>query len=862
MSAMPRVAKISLYLLGSLVGLVLLGMIALGAVYLYFGPQLPEAGAIGQPELNEPLRVYSADGRLLGEFGTERRLPLPYDEIPSRLVDAFLAAEDDRFFEHPGVDYQGILRAAVNLVLTGQRSQGGSTITMQLARNLYLSRERTYRRKIKEIFLALRMESKLSKQEILEIYLNKIYLGSRAYGVGAAAQVYYNKPAAELSLAQMATLAGLPVAPSLYNPRANAERAESRRNYVLGRMLALNLIDEAEYQQALEEDVEAGASKSRDARYEADYVAEMVRQEMVDRFGEAAYTDGYEVTTTINSERQRAANRALRRGLLSYDARHAWRKPEGRVNAATLDDEAALKKALADRPDAGGLVPAAVLSVNDSGIQVYTEQYGSVSVPASEMPWIRQGRTIDDMMKRGDIVRLAYTGDKQSEWALAQIPAVQGALVALNPANGAIEALAGGYDFQLSKYNRAVQARRQPGSNIKPFVYSAALHKGYTPATVINDAPVVFDDPGTRAWRPKNAGGKIFGPTRMREALTHSRNLVSIRLMGMVGIDDAREYMARFGLPKDRMPDDLSLALGSATFSPLQVARGYAVFANGGYLVEPHFIQSIALEGAEPLFKAEPLRACPSDNCDEDDPAVAPQVIEPENAYLMDSMMRDVVRYGTARKALSLNRKDIAGKTGTTNDQRDAWFTGYNFDLVASVWLGFDRMEPLGRRENGPSAALPIWIDFMRSALDGVKQKSLPRPRGLVDVEIDPKTGLLATGRREEAILETFRVDNIPAAPEFDEYDYENSYGDGGVYDYSESGGDARTYEYQDAPAYQGEPTPDANRGMRQREPSGQAPATRQPAQPERRPEPARPQPQPEPQPQPQPRQPDIQDLF
>ncbi|MES1942702.1 Multimodular transpeptidase-transglycosylase [Salinisphaera sp. PC39] len=763
MKGLPRAVKILLALFAAMTVAAVLAAAAVGVAYLYFGPQLPEAGEIGETKLNEPMRIYSADGRLLAEFGTERRLPRTFDEIPRQLVQAFLAAEDDRFYEHPGVDYQGLLRAAWHLAITGEKSQGGSTITMQLARNLYLTRERTYTRKIKEIFLALRMEAKLSKQEILELYLNKIYLGNRAYGVGAAAEVYYDKPLAALTLSECATIAGLPKAPSHYNPAENPERARSRRDYVLGRMLAQGMIDEAAHERALGEPVEVAAART-DERYSADYVAEMVRQEMIERFGEAAYTDGYEVVTTIDSERQRAANRALRRALLAYDRRHGWRGAEARLAGADLGDAEAMDRALADRPDAGGLVPAAVLDVGADRVALHTESHGTVTLKPEDIAWLGEESEATkpaDLVARGDVVRLAYTGDEASPWVLAQIPAVQGALVAVDPADGAVTSLVGGFDYGLSKFNRVTQARRQPGSAFKPFLYSAGLENGFTPASVINDAPVVFDDPNLdEAWRPENYSGRIHGPTRLRQALVHSRNLVSIRLLRSVGIQTAIDHISsRFGLPADRMPRDLSLSLGSAIFTPMEMARGYAVFANGGFRVEPYFIAEIRDSRGEVLYEAEPVTVCRED-CEAMTAPRAPRSADAANIYLMDSMMHDVIRRGTGRRAMSLGRKDLAGKTGTTNEQRDAWFTGYNHALVAVSWVGFDKLEPLGAGETGAQAALPMWVDFMGAALQGVPEKELPRPAGLVTVRIDPETGELAGGG--DAIFETFRAENVP----------------------------------------------------------------------------------------------------
>jgi penicillin-binding protein 1A len=775
MKAMPRALRILVFLLAGLLSAATLAVCVVAGVYLYYGPQLPAAGDIGDPELNEPLRVYTADRKLIGEFGLERRLPRTYDQIPQTLVKAFVAAEDDRFFEHPGVDYQGIARAVYVLATTGRKTQGGSTITMQLARNLYLTRDRTYTRKIKEIILALRLESKLTKEQILELYENKIYLGHRAYGVGAAAQVYYHKQLDELSLAEMAMIAGLPKAPSRYNPMADPERAKQRRNYVLSRMHDLGEIDDEAYEKARTADVTATDAVA-DERFEADYVAEMVRQDVVARFGDAAYTSGFDVTTTLDSKRQRGANRALRRALLSYDERHKWHGPEDTLDTATVEDAKALKAALEKMYVAGGLVPAVVTNVSGRSATLMTEQYGEINLNAGQMPWLGSNDSADKLVSRGDVVRLAYTGskDEAKAWTLAEIPKVQGAMVALDPHTGGIEALAGGFDFSLSKYNRAVQAQRQPGSAFKPFLYSAALANGFTPATLVNDAPVVYDSPDlSDAWRPQNYSGRIYGPTRLREGLVHSRNLVSIRLLRSIGISDAVAHIAKFGLPEDQIPRNLSMALGSASFSPLQMAQAFAVFANDGFQVKPYYIAKIEDGDGEVRFEAEPKVACASTgNCPalqrtggaQDASRLAERAIDADNAWLIGDMMRDVIQRGTGRRATALGRSDLSGKTGTTNDQIDAWFVGFNADLVGISWVGFDKLTPMGHSETGAHAALPMWVDFMRVALDGTPSAIPSRPANLVSVSIDPESGQRALNG--EGIGETFRSDNVPSLEE------------------------------------------------------------------------------------------------
>ncbi len=775
MKVMPRAVKILVVLMAGLLSAATLAVCVVAGVYLYFGPQLPNAGEIGDPELNEPLRIYTSDGKLIRQFGIERRLPRTFEQIPTLMIEAFLAAEDDRFYQHFGVDYQGIMRAVWNLITTGRKTEGGSTITMQLARNLYLSNDRTYVRKIKEIILALRLESQLTKEQILEIYLNKIYLGSGAYGVGAAAEIYYHKPLDGLNLAQVGMIAGLPKAPSRYSPMVNPELAIGRRSYVLGRMLETGAIDSQAFERAMAAPVTASAPVA-DERFEADYVAELVRQDMIALYGEEAYTRGFEVITTLDSERQRAANRALRRALLAYDARHAWRGAQASLDDDTLSDTAQIKNALAERPSAGGLVPAAVIEVAPEQVRLQTERYDTVTLAADNMPWLESGEAPSALVSRGDVVRLAYTGNDDDPWTLAQIPEVQGALVALDPDTGGVEAMVGGFAFNLSNFNRAVQARRQPGSAFKPFLYSAALANGFTPASIINDAPVVYDGPQPEdMWRPQNYSGRIHGPTRLRGGLVHSRNLVSIRLLRAIGIGRAIDHISQFGLPEEQMPRNLSLSLGSASFSPLQMAHAYAVMANGGFGVEPYYIEEIIGDDGEVVFNATPPVACEQvagceilQNVDvpasEADSRLAPRVIEAANIYIVADIMRDVIQHGTGRGALKLGRSDLSGKTGTTNEQVDAWFVGFNSELAAVTWVGFDSPQPLGSGETGARAALPMWVSFMGSALAGVPESIMPRPPELESVRIDPQTGQRAIDGG--GIVELFRPENVPTVEE------------------------------------------------------------------------------------------------
>ena len=809
MKAYLRIVRWGLYL--ALAGTIT-GALAVGGAYLYFARDLPDVEVLRETHMQVPLRVYSKDGLLVAEYGEKRRVPLAIEDIPATLRDAFLAAEDERFYTHPGVDYRGILRAAISNYLTGDRGQGASTITMQVARNFFLSPEKTYTRKLREIFLAFKIEKELNKDEILELYLNKIYLGNRAYGVGAAAQVYYNKTVEELTLPEIAMIAGLPKAPSRYNPIANPERAMERRNYVLRRLRELDRIDQAQFDAAVVAPLTAGVHLSR-TEIDAPYLGEMVRAVMVERYGEEAYTGGYRVYTTIDAGAQAAANRSLRAGLLDYDRRHGYRGPEARLELPELPGEAgaeALEALLQPYTVVGGLLPAVVVAVEERQARVYVDNLGYGVIPWGGMQWAR--RYIDEstvggepasageVLAPGDLVRVEpFDGQPESVagddgkvpaddevplayWSLRQVPVVSGALVSLRPEDGALLAVVGGFDFAQSKFNRAVQAERQPGSVFKPFIYSAALEKGFTPATLVNDAPVVFDDPALEAeWRPENYSGRFYGPTRLRMALTKSRNLVSIRLLQSMGLGYGYRYVGRFGFDMSRLPRDLSLALGSGTITPLEMVRAYAVFANGGYLVEPYFIERIEDGAGQVLFKAQPKRVCETD-CEaavavgdetaeggarpvEQTPWLpAERVIPPQNAYLITSMLRSVVQEGTGVRAKQLGRNDLAGKTGTTNDGNDAWFSGFNADVVTTVWVGFDQLQPLGRGETGASAALPIWIDYMGEVLAGRPEHTLPQPDGMVTVRIDPQTGLLAGSDNPDAIFETFRADNLPEA--------------------------------------------------------------------------------------------------
>ncbi|TVO61752.1 penicillin-binding protein 1A [Spiribacter vilamensis] len=743
-------------------GLASLGFLAIGALvvaYIVLAPGLPSVESVRNVELQVPMRVYTTEGELIEEFGDVRRTPVELDEIPRSMVEAFIAAEDQRFYQHPGVDYEGIARAVWYLVRTGEKGPGGSTITMQLARNLFLSSEQTYLRKLREILLALRIEQELDKEKILELYLNRIYLGQRAYGVAAAARTYYGRPLDELTLAEQATIAGLPKAPSASNPLANPDESLRRRGYVLGRMLDTEVIDSDRYEQAMAAPITANYHRRRNS-VDAPYIAEMARAWMVERYGrEAAYTRGYTVHTTISGERQREARAALRNGLHAYDERHGYRGPLARLDRTVLEgSRESLRERLSGFSRPGDLQVAVVSALDGQAATLLTRADERVEVPWAGLEWARpqlgrdsMGPAPDqaaDVLSVGDVVHLRET---DNGWRLAQLPEPQSGLVSLAPTDGRIRALVGGYDFSFSKFNRVTQASRQPGSAFKPLIYSAALANGLTPATLVNDAPVVFTDTALEdVWRPENYSGRVFGPTRLREALTYSRNLVSIRVLRRVGTEPTIDHIERFGLPGDRLPRNLSLALGAAGVTPLELARAYAVFANGGKRVEPHFIDRVVGNQGETAYEAS---------------APVERAISAENAWLMRSMLQDVVREGTARAARELGRDDIAGKTGTTNDQQDAWFSGFNGDLVTTVWVGFDERGTLGRYETGGRAALPIWMDFMGEALADRPPTQWPRPDDLVTVKIDPETGKRVPGDAADAVFETFRTANLPEPP-------------------------------------------------------------------------------------------------
>jgi penicillin-binding protein 1A len=783
-----------------LVGLIALIVFANVCAYVYLRPALPDVGSLREVQLQVPLRIYSRDGKLIQSIGEQRRIPVRYDQLPPKLIQAFLATEDDRFFRHHGVDWQGILRAAVANLRAGGIRQGASTITMQVSRDMFLTPRRDMKRKMSEIYISLLMEAEFTKEEIFSLYVNKIFLGQRAYGVGAAAEVYFGKGLDQLSLAEMATLAGIPTSPSTVNPVASAEAAKVRRTHVLGRMLDLGYISQSEYDQAKSSPMESrlhGASIEVDAPY----LAEMVRNDMQNKYGDAVYTAGYKVYTTLDSRLQAAGTVALRTGLIEYDMRHGYRGASAKVDLSKIVTPAQFDAQLEEFPVIGGLKPAIVEQVEAKSAKIYVKDLGTVTLPWEKLAWARRelpDEKVDryptqatEVLSRGDVI---YTVGRTPESVLfVQIPEAQSALVSVDPKDGAVVALVGGFDFFQSKFNRVIQARRQPGSGFKPFIYAAAFDKGFTPASVVLDAPVVIDEEGKeQAWRPHEDTGMFYGPVRLRDALVHSRNLVSVRLMRAIGGPYARDYVTRFGFDKSQLPDDLTLALGTAELSPLQVAIGYSAFANGGFKVSSYYIDRIEDANGKVLQQANPTIACPQCGRPSDGPSpksvsggrsalldeaphdgktmisvknMAPQILRPQVAYLLADMMADVIKRGTGQRARTLNRDDIAGKTGTSNDFHDAWFNGFNGDIVTTVWTGFDAERSLGdNNDQAARVAVPTWTYFMKQALEGTARHGVPVPDGIVSVRISPKTGLLASSDDPTGIMEKFIEGNLPKA--------------------------------------------------------------------------------------------------
>ena len=759
----------------------------LAGLYLYLSPRLPEASALQDIKLQTPLRVMSEDGLLIGQFGEQKRLPVRFEDLPKTFVDALLAAEDDQFFTHSGINLLSLARAVSELIATGSKQSGGSTLTMQVARNYFLTLDQTFIRKFTEILLALEIERRLSKEQILELYVNRVFLGHRSYGFETAAQTYYGRSLNELTLAEHAMLAGVPQAPSRNNPLSNPERSEIRRNWILGRMLGLEMISREAHQEAIAA-VDTASFNGLKVEIDADYVAEMARQFAVDRLGSAAYTDGYVVHTTVSGPLQEAAQQAVIDGLKTYDWRHGWRGPERQYPPEEEETEDSLnkrwQKALAAMPVIAGLKPAIVTSLDDDGATLLLRDGQSTRVAwTGDLNRVRRyqtenrrsgrARTIDELLEVGDLIRVE---DIDGGHKLSQVPRVQGALVSLEPGDGSIKALVGGMGFVLSKFNRATQAKRQPGSSFKPFLYAAALENGIHPSTLINDAPVVVGNlTDDDLWRPENDSGKFYGPTRVREALTFSRNLVSIRVLQQLGVRKLIEMAGRVGFDNSDMQPNLTLALGTHAFTPLEVATGYAAIANTGFKVDPWLIDRIEDAEGNIIYQADPVIACP--NCDEADDAEisriedlfaepeeslreAPRVIDERVTYVLNSMLSDVIKRGTGRRARALERGDLAGKTGTTNGPRDAWFSGYNKDLVTTAWVGFDDYSLLGTREFGGTAALPIWIDYMKIALPP-EEPAPAMPEGVVRLRIDKTTGLRSDSQ-SEGIWEYFLSETVP----------------------------------------------------------------------------------------------------
>ncbi|MBX3650226.1 MAG: penicillin-binding protein 1A [Burkholderiales bacterium] len=728
--AFPLLLVFSLLAAGSLV-------VGFAAVVIY--PTLPTLDVLTDYQPKIPLRIYSADGQLIGEFGEERRAVVSLDQVPGSLVDAIVAAEDERFYQHGGVDYVGVARAALSNFASGGVRQGASTITMQVARNFFLTKEKTLTRKFNEMLLAFKIESSLSKQQILELYINQIFLGQRAYGFAAAAQIYYGKPLAQLTLAEHAMLAGLPKAPSRFNPVTNPARAKLRQQYVLRRMRELGMITEAQFADAAAAVPPARQSFNENA-VRADFFAEMVRAQMFERFGEATYTRGLRVYTTLLSEHQRAAYLALRKGVIDYDRRHGYRGPEAYVDlAGELTDER-LEDALQDYSDSDDLLVAVVLDAAPKQVRVYRPGGERIVIAEDGLKFaarmLGEKAAPNQRIRRGAVVRI--NRDEKGRWHLTQIPAAESALVAADPRTGAIRALVGGFDFNRNQFNHVTQAMRQPGSSFKPFIYSAALEKGFTAATVINDAPLTFTaaQTGSEPWEPKNYDGKFDGPMRLRTALAKSKNLVSVRVLQAITPQYAQDYIGRFGFDPKLHPPYLTMALGAGTVTPMQMLGAYSVFANGGYRVSPHFIERVEDGKGNVLLVNQPQVAGES----------AERVIDARNAFIMSSIMRDVVRAGTATRAMRLKRGDLAGKTGTTNEFVDAWFCGFQPNLVAVAWVGFDRPRTLGRNETGGNTALPIWIDYMSAALKNVPEEPFGPPAGVMAMQVDPETGVRTTG--------------------------------------------------------------------------------------------------------------------
>jgi penicillin-binding protein 1A len=727
-------------------------LVSYAAAIVY--PTLPSLEALTAYNPKVPLQIFSTEGYLIGEFGEERRALVTIRDVPQQLRQAILAAEDERFYEHGGVDYIGVVRAALHNFTSGSARQGASTITMQVARNFFLSKEKTFTRKFNEALLAFKIEHSLTKDQILEIYINQIYLGQRAYGFASAAQIYFGKNLRDLNLAEMAMLAGLPKAPSRFNPVVNMQRAKDRQLYVLRRMRELNFVTQAQFEEASQKPIVVRRDQPDFATH-ADYFAEMVRQSLYERYQEDAYTKGFRVYTTLSKAHQDAAYAAVRRGVLDYDRRHGYRGAEAYVDLPKEVSEDALEDALQDQLVSDDISPALVLAATTKAVKAFRKGGEVVEITGEGLkyarPMIGDKAPANRRLKRGALIRVQE--DDKGAWQIVQLPQVEAGLVSIDPLDGAIRALVGGFDFNRNKFNHVTQAYRQPGSSFKPFVYSAALEKGFTPATVINDAPILIDasETGSVPWEPKNFDGGFDGPVRMRTALTKSKNLVSIRILQAIGPQYAQDYVSRFGFDPKLHPAYLTMALGAGSVTALDMAAGYAVFANGGYRVTPYFISRVEDATGNVLAKASPVRAGEG----------AQRAIDVRNAFVMFNMMQDVIRGGTGARAMQLGRDDLAGKTGTTNDQMDAWFAGFQRHLSAVAWVGYDLPRSLGPNETGAVAALPIWMAYVGEVLKSAPQEAPAVPEGVVAAHINPETGLRDPEDRE-GLIEYFYHENLP----------------------------------------------------------------------------------------------------
>ena len=824
---MPRIPRLLRWFLLGAVALCLIGLPVLGILVYVVSARLPDVQSLRDTELQEPMYVYAADGRLMGLFGEMRRYPVDIAQVPTRVKQAFLAAEDANFYEHHGIDVNGVARAVWLLAKTGgqERVAGGSTITQQVAKQFFLSSEYSFRRKFAEMLLAMKMERELGKDEILELYLNKSFFGNRAYGVAAAAEFYYGKTLDQLTLDEAATLAGIPKFPSSGNPLGNPERARMRRdNYILPRMAELGYVSRAEADAARAVPMHATAHE-RQIEVSAPYVAEMVRQQMVERFGGDVLSKGYHVTTTIDPTLQAAADKAVMDGLRVYDHRHGWRKPEQRVEIPAGADAKTIAGLLRGTPAQGGLLPAVVTGNEGGQLRMVLADGSELGLAGSAISWT--GKSTSSIAQRGDVVRVrrlpSDKPDAAPQWAIDQLPRGQAALVSLDADNGAIRALVGGFSYAGNKFNRATQARRQPGSSFKPFVYAAAFERGFNPASIVLDAPVVFKDRRGHMWRPQNDSGNFAGPMRVREALVQSRNLVSVRLLDAIGVEYARRYISHFGFDEASLPPNLSMSLGTASLTPLSVARGYTAFANGGFLTTPWVIASVRDRDGKDIFREKPPTACPycavttipgqaalvtvPSNVDgfdlgpagsaptttaaapaaagkqpgttrpreakavDPDMVVAPRAIDPRVAWQLQSMMRDVVKRGTATDAKVLGREDVGGKTGSTNNHRDAWFSGFGGSVVTTVWVGRDDFRSLGYREYGGKAALPIWIGYMKVALKDQPERNLDPPDGMVQVTSNGATEWVKIEDQERMQTEYDTMQDQDAQPAEEAFD-------------------------------------------------------------------------------------------